>query len=82
MPRESLGLFVRLLRWLSGSLWPPLILHTLCNFFMALALWFNSPFKQGELAPSTVAIIAFTGLVALAIAVAQRRKVAAPGPNI
>jgi membrane protease YdiL (CAAX protease family) len=78
-----LGLFVILagwtyLRWLSGSLWPPLILHTLSNFFMALALWFNSPFEQGELAISTVAMIALVGLISLGIAVVQGRKLAAP----
>ncbi len=78
-----LGLFVILagwtyLRWLSGSLWPPLILHTLCNFLMALALWFNSPFEQGELAFSTVGVVALVGLLCLGIAVIQRRKLAAP----
>ncbi len=74
-----LGLFVTLagwtyLRWLSQSLWPPLILHTLTNFLVAVGLWFNSPFVHANLTNTTVIIIAVVGLLSLGLAVAQARS--------
>jgi membrane protease YdiL (CAAX protease family) len=70
-----LGLFVTLagwtyLRWLSQSLWPPLILHTVANLLVAVALWFRGPFAHADLAASTVTVIAVVGLIALGIAAA------------
>jgi len=68
-----LGMFVTLagwtyLRWLSQSLWPPLILHTVTNLLVAVGLWFRGPFIHAELANSTVTVIAIVGLVALGVA--------------
>lgn len=69
-----LGLFVTLagwtyLRWLSQSLWPPLVLHAVTNLLVALGLWFRGPFIHAELASSTVAVIAVIGLGALGVAI-------------
>ena len=73
-----LGLFVTLagwtyLRWLSRSLWPPLILHAVTNLIVAVLLWFNGPFVQADLPNATVIIISVVGLVALAVAAVQAR---------
>ncbi len=68
-----LGLFVTLagwtyLRWLSQSLWPPLVLHTVTNLLVALGLWFRGPFVHTELTNATVMVIAIIGLAALGVA--------------
>jgi membrane protease YdiL (CAAX protease family) len=73
-----LGLFITLagwtyLRWLAGSLWPPLILHAVANLGVAITLWFRGPFVHAELANVTVIVIAVVGLVALGVAVALTR---------
>jgi len=73
-----LGLFVTLagwtyLRWLSQSLWPPLVLHAVTNLLVALGLWFRGPFVHAELASGTVTLIAVIGLVALGMAVMLTR---------
>jgi membrane protease YdiL (CAAX protease family) len=73
-----LGLFVTLagwtyLRWLAGSLWPPLVLHTVANLFVAIALWVRGPFVHAELANNTVMAVAAVGLAALVVAVALAR---------
>jgi membrane protease YdiL (CAAX protease family) len=74
-----LGLFVTLagwtyLRWLSGSLWPPLILHAACNLIVAVLLWFNGPFVQANLSAGEIVMIGVVGLVALGIAVVQTKR--------
>ena len=66
------GLFVTLagwtyLRWLSDSLWPPLILHGVTNFIVATALWFRGPFVHAELPVVTVALVAAAGLAGLVL---------------
>jgi membrane protease YdiL (CAAX protease family) len=85
-----LGLFVTLagwtyLRWLSQSLWPPLILHAVANFLVAVGLWFRGPLVHADLANSTVTVIAVIGLVGLGVAVALagdiRKLVADPNIN-
>ncbi len=73
-----LGLFVTLagwtyLRWLAGSLWPPLVLHAVANLGVAIALWYRGPLVHAELANVTVIVIAVFGLVALGIAVMLTR---------
>lgn len=73
-----LGLFVTLagwtyLRWLSRSLWPPLVLHTLTNLLVALGLWYRGPLVHAEVANSTVIIVAVAGLLGLGISVALVR---------
>ncbi len=75
-----LGLFVTLagwtyLRWLAGSLWPPLVLHAVANLCVAVALWVRGPFVHAELENGTVIIIAAVGLVALGIAIALSRTI-------
>ena len=65
-----LGLFATLagwtyLRWLSQSLWPPLILHTLVNLVVASGLWIWGPLDHGVLGAGTVIAFAILGLAAL-----------------
>lgn len=57
------------LRWLSQSLWPPLIVHGLCNLIFAIAVWFGGPIVYAELSGGTIVLIVATGLVALVITV-------------
>lgn len=81
-----LGLFVTLagwtyLRWLSQSLWPPLILHAVANLFVAVGLWFRGPLVHAELSNSTVAIIAVVGLIGLGLAVTLARDMRKPGSD-
>jgi membrane protease YdiL (CAAX protease family) len=73
-----LGLFVTLagwtyLRWLSRSLWPPLVLHTVINLLVAVGLWFRGPLVHADLPNGTVIMIAATGLIALLVAVGLAR---------
>jgi membrane protease YdiL (CAAX protease family) len=73
-----LGLFATLagwtyLRWLSRSLWPPLVLHTVVNLLVAVGLWFRGPLVHADLPNGTVIMIAAAGLVALAVAVGLAR---------
>jgi membrane protease YdiL (CAAX protease family) len=78
-----LGLFVTLagwtyLRWLSRSLWPPLILHTLTNLLVALGLWYRGPLVHAEVANGTVIAVAVVGLAGLGISVALARGMRPP----
>jgi membrane protease YdiL (CAAX protease family) len=57
------------LRWLSQSLWPPLIVHGLCNLIFAIAVWFNGPIVYAELSGGTIVLIVAAGLVALVVTV-------------
>jgi membrane protease YdiL (CAAX protease family) len=75
-----LGLFVTLagwtwLRWLSKSLWPPLVLHTVANFLVALGLWYQGPLVHADLSDTAVIGIAMTGLVGLALAASLSRSI-------
>ena len=77
------GLFVTLagwtyLRWLSQSLWPPLILHAITNLLVAVGLWFRGPLVHAELADSTVTIIAIVGLSGLGLAIVLAKDVRKP----
>jgi len=74
-----LGLFVTLagwtyLRWLSRSLWPPLILHTLTNLLVALGLWNAGPLVHADVKMSSIIGIAGVGLVSLVISVVVVRS--------
>jgi len=53
------------LRWISRSLWPPLIVHSLCNLVFALAVWFGGPIAYAELPGTTIAFIVAVGLGSL-----------------
>ncbi len=57
------------LRWLSQSLWPPLIVHSLCNLIFAIAVWFGGPIAYAELPGGMIALIVVTGLAALAVTI-------------
>ena len=51
---NAVGVFVILatwtyLRWVSRSLWPPLVAHTLHNFVFATIVWFGGPIEFGKL---------------------------------
>ncbi len=77
-----LGLFVTLagwtyLRWLCQSLWPPMILHTLTNLIVAIALWYRGPLIHAELSNTTVITIAVIGIASLAVAIHQAKGIRA-----
>ena len=77
------GLFVTLagwtyLRWLCQSLWPPLILHALTNFLVALGLWTNGPLIHAELANGIVLAVGIAGLAGLGIAAMLSKGVQRP----
>jgi membrane protease YdiL (CAAX protease family) len=81
-----LGLFVTLagwtyLRWLSQSLWPPLILHAVTNLLVAVGLWFRGPLVHADLSGGTVTLIAVLGLVGLGLAIALTRGMKKPGSD-
>lgn len=57
------------LRWLSQSLWPPLIVHSLCNLIFAIVVWFGGPIAYAELPGGTIALIVVTGFAALAVTI-------------
>ena len=57
------------LRWLSRSLWPPLIVHSLCNLIFAIAVWFGGPIVYAELSGGTIALIVVVGLAALVVTI-------------
>jgi len=57
------------LRWISQSLWPPLIVHSLCNLLFAIAVWFGGPIVYAELSPGTIALIAAVGLASLCVTI-------------
>ena len=63
------------LRWLSQSLWTPLIVHGLCNLIFAIAVWFGGPIVYAELSGGTIILIVATGLVALVITVFLARDI-------
>ncbi|MGI9308264.1 MAG: CPBP family intramembrane glutamic endopeptidase [Gammaproteobacteria bacterium] len=72
--QNGIGLFVILagwtyLRWLSGSLWPPLILHAVLNFIMAIGLWTRGPLVHAEASTSVITSVGVMGLLALALSV-------------
>jgi membrane protease YdiL (CAAX protease family) len=78
-----LGLFATLagwtyLRWLSQSLWPPLILHTLINLVVASGLWIWGPLDHALLGSGTVIAFAVLGLAALGAAAMLSQKM---GPD-
>jgi len=84
-----LGLFVTLagwtyLRWLSQSLWPPLILHAVTNLLVAVGLWFRGPLVHAELPNGTITVIVIAGLLGLAIAVVLAKDInkLASRPNV
>lgn len=53
------------LRWLSQSLWPPLVVHALCNLVFAIIVWFGGPIRYAELSGGTIALFVVVGLAAL-----------------
>ena len=57
------------LRWLSRSLWPPLIVHSLCNLIFAIAVWFGGPIVYAELSGGTIVLIVVVGLAALVVTI-------------
>lgn len=57
------------LRWISRSLWPPLIVHSLCNLLFAIAVWFGGPIAYAELSGGTIALIVVVGAASLIVTV-------------
>jgi len=71
---NAFGVFIILatwtyLRWVSRSLWPPLIVHALHNLLFAAAVWFGGPIEYGELSDAAIAVIVIVGLAALGVTV-------------
>lgn len=76
---QWLGYFVSLaglgyLRWYSGSLIPPLVVHLVVNLLLAAALWWWGPFDQGQLGATTAGFLAALALIALMVAITLGRK--------
>ena len=72
--QNAFGTFVILAAWtylraLAPSLWPALIVHSVCNLVFAIAVWFGGPIVYAELSTVTVAIIVAIGLAALGITI-------------
>ncbi len=61
------------LRWLSRSLWPPLIVHGMCNLIFAIAVWFGGPIVYADLSGETIAFVVVVGLAALVITIVLAR---------
>ncbi|MDP6616006.1 MAG: CPBP family intramembrane metalloprotease [Gammaproteobacteria bacterium] len=83
--QNAFGTFVILgawtyLRWLTRSLWPPLVVHGLCNLVFALWVWFVGPIYYAELSGMTIALIVGAGLVSLAVTVFMTRKILGSRP--
>ncbi|MEC9374851.1 MAG: type II CAAX endopeptidase family protein [Pseudomonadota bacterium] len=57
------------LRWLSQSLWPPLIMHGLHNFIFAAVAWFGGPIPHAEFSSATITLIVFLGLATLGLTI-------------
>jgi membrane protease YdiL (CAAX protease family) len=71
---NAVGVFVILatwtyLRWVSRSLWPPLVAHTLHNLVFAAAVWFGGPIEYGKLSGGVIAVIVFVGLASLGVTI-------------
>jgi membrane protease YdiL (CAAX protease family) len=72
---NAVGVFVILatwtyLRWVSDSLWPPLVAHALHNLVFAAAVWFGGPIEFGKLSGGMIAVIVIVGLVSLGVTIA------------
>ncbi len=83
--QNAFGAFVILgawtyLRWLTQSLWPPLIVHGLCNLVFAFWVWFVGPIFYSELSSATIALIVTAGLASLAVTVLLTRKILGSRP--
>lgn len=79
LAQQALGFMVMLaalgyLRWQTGSLWPPLLVHLVNNLLMAASLSHFGPFEQGELTLTELLTIGAVGLACLAVAVVIGRK--------
>jgi len=68
--QNGLGWFVVLagwtwLRWLSQSLWPPVIMHGVTNFVVATWIWNAGPIEHATMSPLGVVLVAVSGSAAL-----------------
>ena len=81
---QWLGYFVALaglgwLRSVTGSLWPPLLAHTLTNLAIALALWHFGPFAQGGIGDlGRIALVALLGAGFLVARIGMQPKTGSP----
>lgn len=53
------------LRWLSQSLWPPLVMHVLINAVVALWIWYVGPIVHADMPAYMVVVVAIVGVVSL-----------------
>lgn len=70
--QNGIGWFVVLagwtwLRWLSQSLWPPLVMHVLINCIVALWIWYAGPIVHAAMPAYMVAVVALVGAVSLVL---------------
>ena len=70
--QNGIGWFVVLagwtwLRWLSQSLWPPLVMHVVINCIVALWIWYVGPIVHASMPGYMVAVVGIVGLVSLGL---------------
>jgi len=70
--QNGIGWFVVLagwtwLRWLSQSLWPPLVMHAVINFVVAMWIWNVGPIAHADMSSLAVAAVAAMGAVSLVL---------------
>lgn len=70
------------LRWVSRSLWPPLIVHSVCNLLFAIAVWFGGPIAYAELSGGTIALIVVVGAASLLVTVLLARDLHRAQPTV
>lgn len=68
--QNGIGWFVILagwawLRWLSGSLWPPLLMHAGVNAVVALWIWYVGPIEHAAMSPVAVTAVAAMGILSI-----------------
>lgn len=68
--QNGIGWFVVLagwtwLRWLSQSLWPPLVMHGVINLIVALWIWNVGPIEHAAMSPLAVTSVVVMGIVSL-----------------
>ena len=83
--QNGFGLFVVLAGWTwlrakSQSLWPPLLLHTGINLFIATWLWNNGPIEHARMTPAATAMVGIGMLASLAVCFGLTRSQPATAP--
>jgi membrane protease YdiL (CAAX protease family) len=77
---NGIGLFVVLagwtyLRWVSKSLWPPLVMHAATNLIVGLWLWHRGSIVHADMSPAGATVVAIAGLLGLLLSMRLIRGV-------